>query len=178
MERPLADLTYVVKELPLGPSFPTGQLHDISSGMRTFRPVIDTEKCEITLYSVDGFCTKIVKYAVTNAKCTGAELLWTDNKTFDLSWNGSELIVDIKGNQTLDVKDLKDVLYVGHKDKSECKLGSFVIYDSVIAAEGHEADDSLELIKNMNDLRIVITNEKGDSWTATVKVTNTTPSNN
>ena len=40
MERPLADLTYVVKELPLGPSFPTGQLHDISSGMR-----IDTEKC-------------------------------------------------------------------------------------------------------------------------------------
>ena len=45
MERPLADLTYVVKELPLGPSFPTGQLHDISSGMRTFRPVIDTEKC-------------------------------------------------------------------------------------------------------------------------------------
>ena len=42
MERPLADLTYVVKELPLGPSFPTGQLHDISSGMRTFRPVIDT----------------------------------------------------------------------------------------------------------------------------------------
>ena len=140
--------------------------------------VIDTEKCEITLYSVDGFCTKIVKYAVTNAKCTGAELLWTDNKTFDLSWNGSELIVDIKGNQTLDVKDLKDVLYVGHKDKSECKLGSFVIYDSVISAEGHEADDSLELIKNMNDLRIVITNEKGDSWTATVKVTNTTPSNN
>ena len=45
MERPLADLTFVVKELPLGPSFPTGQLHDISSGMRTFRPVIDTEKC-------------------------------------------------------------------------------------------------------------------------------------
>ena len=45
MERPLADLSYVVKELPLGPSFPTGQLHDISSGMRTFRPVIDTEKC-------------------------------------------------------------------------------------------------------------------------------------
>lgn len=45
MERPLADLTYVVKELPLGPSFPAGQLHDISSGMRTFRPVIDGEKC-------------------------------------------------------------------------------------------------------------------------------------
>ena len=45
MERPQADLSYVVEKIPMGPAFPTGQLHDISSGMRTFRPVIDTEKC-------------------------------------------------------------------------------------------------------------------------------------
>ncbi len=45
MERPKADLSYVVEALPLGPAFETGQLHDVSSGMRTFRPVIDTEKC-------------------------------------------------------------------------------------------------------------------------------------
>ena len=44
MERPQADLSYVVEKIPMGPAFPTGQLHDISSGMRTFRPVIDTEK--------------------------------------------------------------------------------------------------------------------------------------
>ena len=45
MQRPQADLSFVVKQIPQGPAFPTGQLHDISSGMRTFRPVIDTSKC-------------------------------------------------------------------------------------------------------------------------------------
>ena len=45
MDRPKADLSYVVETLPLGPAFETGQLHVVSSGMRTFRPVIDTEKC-------------------------------------------------------------------------------------------------------------------------------------
>ena len=47
MERPQADLSYVVEKIPIGPAFPTGQLHDISSGMRTFRPVIDGEHLEI-----------------------------------------------------------------------------------------------------------------------------------
>ena len=37
MERPLADLTYVVKELPLGPSFPTGQLHDTEKCVKCLR---------------------------------------------------------------------------------------------------------------------------------------------
>jgi len=45
MERPRADLAFELKKLPLGPHFINGQLHEISSGMRTFRPVIDTEKC-------------------------------------------------------------------------------------------------------------------------------------
>ena len=45
MERPQADLNYQVRKLPLGPAFKTGQLHDISSGMRTYRPVIDAGKC-------------------------------------------------------------------------------------------------------------------------------------
>ena len=31
MERPQADLSYVVEKIPMGPAFPTGQLHDISS---------------------------------------------------------------------------------------------------------------------------------------------------
>lgn len=45
MERPQADLQYVVKAIPNGPTVSAGELHDISSGMRTFRPVIDASKC-------------------------------------------------------------------------------------------------------------------------------------
>lgn len=45
MDRPKADLSYVVTQLPMGPAVAAGQLHDISSGMRTFRPVIDQGKC-------------------------------------------------------------------------------------------------------------------------------------
>jgi pyruvate ferredoxin oxidoreductase delta subunit len=45
MDRPKACLDFKVEKLPLGPSFETGQLHEISSGMRTFRPVIDAAKC-------------------------------------------------------------------------------------------------------------------------------------
>ena len=45
MERPHADLKFSVGKLPVGPHFPNGQLHEISSGMRTFRPVIDAGKC-------------------------------------------------------------------------------------------------------------------------------------
>ena len=44
MDRPQADYRPIEK-LPLGPADTAGQLHDVSSGMRTFRPVIDTEKC-------------------------------------------------------------------------------------------------------------------------------------
>ena len=34
-----------IEQLPMGPSTRSGHLIDVSSGMRTFRPVIDAEKC-------------------------------------------------------------------------------------------------------------------------------------
>lgn len=34
-----------INDYPVGPSFISGHLTEVSSGMRTFRPVIDTEKC-------------------------------------------------------------------------------------------------------------------------------------
>ena len=34
-----------IEDLPMGPSARAGHLIDVSSGMRTFRPIIDTEKC-------------------------------------------------------------------------------------------------------------------------------------
>ena len=34
-----------LSEYPLGPAFRSGHLVEINSGMRTFRPIIDTEKC-------------------------------------------------------------------------------------------------------------------------------------
>lgn len=34
-----------VEQLPMGPSVRAGHLVDVSSGMRTFRPIIDAEKC-------------------------------------------------------------------------------------------------------------------------------------
>ena len=45
MQRPNVELGYTVKTIPQGPTFPAGQLHEISAGMRTFRPVIDASKC-------------------------------------------------------------------------------------------------------------------------------------
>lgn len=34
-----------ISDYPLGPSFGSGHLTEVSSGMRTFRPVIDGDKC-------------------------------------------------------------------------------------------------------------------------------------
>ena len=48
MERPkMAAFTQPKKitDLPVGPNAPCGYLIDVSSGMRTFRPVIDHDKC-------------------------------------------------------------------------------------------------------------------------------------
>lgn len=45
MERPIPDLGFEVKQIPLGPAYNAGELHDISAGMRTYRPVIHTDKC-------------------------------------------------------------------------------------------------------------------------------------
>lgn len=48
MERPKVQ-TYKqpknISEYPLGPSFTSGHLTEVSSGMRTFRPIIDVQKC-------------------------------------------------------------------------------------------------------------------------------------
>lgn len=46
MERPFVNFDYRVEKLPIGPAFPAGNLIDVSSGMRTFRPVINHEKCK------------------------------------------------------------------------------------------------------------------------------------
>lgn len=45
MERPQVDRNYTVKSIPQGPQTKSGVLIDVSSGMRTFRPVIDQDKC-------------------------------------------------------------------------------------------------------------------------------------
>ncbi|MGI6096516.1 MAG: 4Fe-4S binding protein [Dethiobacteria bacterium] len=34
-----------IRELPVGPAFPGGHLIEINAGMRTFRPIINKEKC-------------------------------------------------------------------------------------------------------------------------------------
>ena len=46
MDRPKVDLNSVVTQIPVGPAYKAGQLVDVSSGMRTFRPVIDQDKCK------------------------------------------------------------------------------------------------------------------------------------
>ncbi|MCC8027598.1 MAG: 4Fe-4S binding protein [Clostridium sp.] len=46
MERPHVNFDFRVDKLPVGPSFPAGNLIDVSSGMRTFRPVINQETCK------------------------------------------------------------------------------------------------------------------------------------
>jgi len=122
---------------------------------------IDTEKCEITLYSVDGFCTKIVKYAVTNVKCNDAVLSTIDAQdiTFGLKVNSNYISVEIKGNETLNVKNLKDALVLVHGTE-ECDLCSFEIYDSNVQL-GHEAADSLPLTAQMKDLKVVVYSEAG-----------------
>lgn len=48
MNRPtpaVFDAPRKLSELPMGPAVKSGQLYDISAGMRTFRPVIDQEAC-------------------------------------------------------------------------------------------------------------------------------------
>lgn len=46
MDRPKVDWNNVITQIPLGPAYEAGRLVDVSSGMRTFRPVIDQEKCK------------------------------------------------------------------------------------------------------------------------------------
>ncbi|MEE3362283.1 MAG: 4Fe-4S binding protein [Anaerovoracaceae bacterium] len=45
MNKPKLTTEPLPSKLPLGPAARSGILYEISAGMRTFRPVIDTEKC-------------------------------------------------------------------------------------------------------------------------------------
>jgi len=45
MERPTMAPPIMNEQLPLGPATQSGVLYDVSSGMRTFRPVIDPDQC-------------------------------------------------------------------------------------------------------------------------------------
>lgn len=45
MERPKMTASLNNEKLPLGPATASGVLQDVSSGMRTFRPIIDEDKC-------------------------------------------------------------------------------------------------------------------------------------
>lgn len=49
MDRPKVNLESVVTQLPVGPAYESGVLVDVSSGMRTFRPVIDQDECKYCL---------------------------------------------------------------------------------------------------------------------------------
>ena len=47
MDRPKVNYENgVITQIPMGPAYRAGQLVDVSSGMRTFRPVIDQDKCK------------------------------------------------------------------------------------------------------------------------------------
>lgn len=46
MDRPKVIKDEVITRIPLGPAYQSGHLIDVSSGMRTFRPVIDQDKCK------------------------------------------------------------------------------------------------------------------------------------
>jgi pyruvate ferredoxin oxidoreductase delta subunit len=58
MNKPKLTNKDVPNVLPVGPVAHAGVLYDISSGMRTFRPVIDNEKCvkcfQCFMYCPDG----------------------------------------------------------------------------------------------------------------------------
>ena len=46
MNRPKVHTDFIIGKLPVGASYRTGFLTETSAGMRTFRPVIDMEKCK------------------------------------------------------------------------------------------------------------------------------------
>ena len=79
----------------------------VSAGIENANSLeVDTAKQEITFKSIDGVCTKTVKYNVTNEPCDAKLLSWTDKKTFDLKRMNNTLMVDLKGNKDVTVKNL------------------------------------------------------------------------
>ena len=135
---------------------------------------VDTAKQEITFKSIDGVCTKTVKYNVTNEPCDAKLLSWTDKKTFDLKRMGNTLMVDLKGNKDVTVKNLEDILYVAHSDDSECAFAKFEIYNSTYGEKADPAARTTKLEVGMPDLVVVVTAEDGTTAEYFVKIGDTT----
>ena len=135
---------------------------------------VDTAKQEITFKSIDGVCTKTVKYNVTNEPCDAKLLSWTDKKTFDLKRMGNTLMVDLKGNKDVTVKNLEDILYVAHSDDSKCAFAKFEIYNSTYGEKADPAARTTKLEVGMPDLVVVVTAEDGTTAEYFVKIGDTT----
>ena len=118
---------------------------------------------KVTVTSEDKVCTKDYTITVTNAKCNAKLLSWTDKKTFDLMRvnNSNTLMVDLKGNKDVTVKNLEDILYVAHSDDSKCASAKFEIYNSTYGENADPAARTTKLEVGMPDLVVVVTAEDG-----------------
>ena len=149
----------------------------VSAGIENANSLkVDTAKQEITFKSIDGVCTMTVKYNVTNEPCDAKLLSWTDKKTFDLMRvsNSNTLMVDLKGNKDVTVKNLEDILYVAHSDDSECAFAKFEIYNSTYGEKADPAARTTKLEVGMPDLVVVVTAEDGTTAEYFVKIGDTT----
>ena len=149
----------------------------VSAGIENANSLkVDTAKQEITFKSIDGVCTMTVKYNVTNEPCDAKLLSWTDKKTFDLMRvsNSNTLMVDLKGNKDVTVKNLEDILYVAHSDNSKCASAKFEIYNSTYGENADPAARTTKLEVGMPDLVVVVTAEDGTTAEYFVKIGDTT----
>ena len=147
----------------------------VSAGIENANSLeVDTAKQEITFKSIDGVCTKTVKYNVTNEPCDAKLLSWTDKKTFDLKRMNNTLMVDLKGNKDVTVKNLEDILYVAHSDDSKCAFAKFEIYNSTCGEKADPAARTTKLEVGMPDLVVVVTAEDGTTAEYFVKIGDTT----
>ena len=147
----------------------------VSAGIENANSLeVDTAKQEITFKSIDGVCTKTVKYNVTNEPCDAKLLSWTDKKTFDLKRMNNTLMVVLKGNKDVTVKNLEDILYVAHSDDSKCAFAKFEIYNSTYGEKADPAARTTKLEVGMPDLVVVVTAEDGTTAEYFVKIGDTT----
>ena len=147
----------------------------VSAGIENANSLeVDTAKQEITFKSIDGVCTKTVKYNVTNEPCDAKLLSWTDKKTFDLKRMNNTLMVDLKGKKDVTVKNLEDILYVAHSDDSKCAFAKFEIYNSTYGEKADPAARTTKLEVGMPDLVVVVTAEDGTTAEYFVKIGDTT----
>ncbi len=129
---------------------------------------------KVTVTSEDKVCTKDYTITVTNAKCDAKLLSWTDKMTFELKRMGNTLMVDLKGNKDVTVKNLEDILYVAHSDDSECAFAKFEIYNSTYGEKADPAARTTKLEVGMPDLVVVVTAEDGTTAEYFVKIGDTT----